>query len=111
GGPTKWGRVCFRPSRRSVPLAAGGGAAPFGDALGALAVAIDLVLVRGDLKAQLGGEQILQALDAVVVKLDDAAAVVADQVVVVVVGALVGELVARLPVAEVALGGDAALGE
>src|SRR5690606_30947210 len=61
--------------------------------------------------AELVGEDLLQPLDAVVVKLDDLAAVVADQMIVVIVGALVRELVAGLSVAEVALGGDAALRE
>src|SRR5262249_48640600 len=71
--------------------------------------AVELVLVRAEIEPVLPRHLVLQALDAGLLELGDAVALDADQVVVVTV--TVSELVARDAVAEMALVGDAALGE
>src|SRR5687767_4703042 len=96
-------RARHRRRRRAEVLAR---AAPAGDALLLGTQAVELVAVPDDLEAaQAIGDPVLQALDLVILELEDQAAAGTDEVIVV----LAGDLVARLPVAELALVREAAV--
>src|SRR6266849_299094 len=70
---------------------------------------VQLELVVGDVEAVVFGDGLLQLLDALVFELDDAAAGSADEMVVVM--AIEGRLIARLPALEMAGAGQARVGE
>ena len=76
---------------------------------GARAKTVELHFMADDLEpTESGGDLLLEALDLIVFELEDQAALDADEVIVMM---LVGDLPARLTIAELTGGGDATIGE